>query len=205
MERAARRPAVLVSGSAVGYYGDGGDRELTEEAGPGSDFLARVCVAWEGEARRAEALGLRVVLLRTGMVLAQDGGALPRMLLPFRLFLGGPLGSGAQWMSWIHRDDLVGLIRFLLEMPDARGPFNGVAPRPVTNREFSRVAGRVLGRPSWLPAPPALLRLALGEMADALLLAGQRAVPARALALGYRFRYAELEPALRAVLGRPAG
>ena len=198
----ANKPAVLVSGSAVGYYGPRGDEELDEGAPPGDDFLARVCVAWEGEARRAAEEGVRVALVRTGLVLAARGGALPRLVLPFRLGAGGPLGSGRQWMPWIHLDDLVELFVFLIQGEGLEGPFNGTAPQPVTNRQFARTLGRVLGRPSWLPAPAAALRLALGEMADALLLSGQRAVPRRALEAGFRFRFPELEPALRDLLAR---
>ncbi|PZN10023.1 MAG: TIGR01777 family protein, partial [Bacillota bacterium] len=205
MEAAQRPPRLLLSGSAVGYYGPRGDEVVTETGRPGTDFLSRVSVAWEEEARRAEAAGVRVALLRTGVVLAREGGALPRLVLPFRFFAGGPLGSGRQWVPWIHLDDLVDLITFLLGSDDAAGPYNGTAPEPVTNREFARVLGRVLGRPAWLPAPAPALRLVLGEMADALLLSGQRAVPERALAAGFRFRYPDLEKALRHLLGRGSG
>ncbi len=200
LSRAGRKPDVLISGSAVGYYGPRGDEDLTEAGGPGRDFLSQVCQAWEAEARRAEDLGMRVVLIRTGLVLGRQGGALPKMLLPFRFFAGGPVGSGRQWISWIHLDDLVGLIRFAIDNEQARGPVNGTAPNPATNRAFSEMIGKVMGRPSWLPVPGIVLRLALGEMAEALLLNGQRALPARALELGYRFRYPDLEPALRQVL-----
>ncbi|MDI3297824.1 MAG: TIGR01777 family oxidoreductase [Bacillota bacterium] len=205
LEAAERRPKALVSGSAVGYYGPHGDEELTEEAGPGSDFLARVCVAWEREAEAAERLGLRVVRLRTGLVLAREGGALPQLLRPFRLGLGGPLGGGGQWVPWIHLADEVGLIRWALEEERVEGPLNAVAPEPVRQRELARLIGRFLGRPAWFPAPAPLLRLALGEMAEALLLSGQRALPARALALGYRFRYARPEAALEELLGPRGG
>ncbi|MDI3317929.1 MAG: TIGR01777 family oxidoreductase [Bacillota bacterium] len=202
---AERRPGVLVSASAVGYYGPRGDEEVTEESPPGSDFLARVCVAWEREAEVAEGLGLRVVLLRTGLLLAAQGGALPELVRPFRLWVGGPLGTGRQWVPWIHLADEVGLIRWALEEERLRGPLNATAPEPVRQRELARQLGRVLARPSWLPAPAPLLRLALGEMAEALLLGGQRALPARALALGYRFRFPRLEPALRDLLGPRRG
>ncbi|MBX5465183.1 MAG: TIGR01777 family protein [Clostridia bacterium] len=198
---ARRRPAVLVSASAVGYYGSRGEEELAEEAGPGDDFLARLCVAWEREAMAAEGLGLRVVRLRTGLVLAREGGALPRLLLPLRLGLGGPLGGGRQWVPWIHLEDEVGLIRWALEEERLAGALNAVAPEPVREADLVRTAGRLLRRPAWLPAPAPLLRLALGEMADALLLASQRVLPARALALGYRFRYPRLEGALASLLG----
>lgn len=202
IEAAEPRPAVLVSGSAVGYYGPRGDEVVDEATSAGDDFLSHVCVAWEAEARKAAAAGVRVALVRTGLVLAREGGALPRLVLPFRLGAGGPLGSGRQWMPWIHLDDLVALLVFLIERPGLEGPFNGTAPNPVRNRDFARSLGRVLGRPSWLPAPAFALRLALGEMADALLLSGQRAVPRRAQQAGFRFRFPEVEPALRDLLAR---
>ena len=202
IEAAEPRPAVLVSGSAVGYYGPRGDEVVDEATPAGDDFLSRVCVAWEAEARKAAVAGVRVALVRTGLVLAREGGALPRLVLPFRLGAGGPLGSGRQWMPWIHLDDLVALLVFLIERPGLEGPFNGTAPNPVRNRDFARSLGRVLGRPSWLPAPAFALRLALGEMADALLLSGQRAVPRRAQQAGFRFRFPEVEPALRDLLAR---
>jgi uncharacterized protein (TIGR01777 family) len=192
-------PRVLVSASAVGFYGPRGDEPVTEDAGPGSDFLSRVCVAWEAEARRAAGRGVRVALPRIGLVLAADGGALPRMALPFRLFAGGPLGSGRQWVPWIHREDLVALLLLLITEPAAHGPVNAVAPEPVTGREFARALGRALRRPSWLPAPAAALRLLLGEAADGLLLSGQRALPRKAEALGYRFRHPTLAGALAAI------
>jgi uncharacterized protein (TIGR01777 family) len=200
IRRAAPRPAVLLQGSAVGYYGPRGDEPVDESAPPGDDFLARVCVDWEASTAEAEALGVRRAVLRTGVVLAREGGALPKMLLPFRLFAGGPVGSGRQQLPWIHLADEIGAIRYLLEREDAAGPFNLAAPEPVDNREFARVAGRVLGRPSFLPTPAAALRLPLGEMAD-ILLTGQRAVPSRLLALGYRFRFPSLEAALRDLTG----
>jgi uncharacterized protein len=193
---AAQSPALLVSGSAVGYYGRGGDETLTEAAPAGSDFLAGVCQAWEAEAMRAARPGVRVAIVRTGLVLDRRGGALPRMLPPFKLFAGGPLGSGRQYMSWIHRADWVGLVRWIAATDTASGAFNATAPRPVTNAEFSRELGRVLRRPSWLPAPAFALRLLLGEMADALLLTGQRVLPARAMSLGYAFRFPNLDQAL---------
>ncbi len=196
--RAAPRPVAMLQASAVGYYGPRGDEPVDESAPPGEDFLARVCVDWEASTSGAEALGVRRAILRTGVVLAREGGALPKMLLPFRLFAGGPVGGGRQQLSWIHLADEVGAIRFLLERDDARGPFNLTAPEPVSNREFAHLAGGVLRRPSFLPTPTAALRLAFGEMAD-VLLTGQRAVPARLLELGHRFRYPSLEAALREV------
>jgi len=198
---APSRPSVLVSASAVGYYGPHGDEPLDETAAPGEGFLAEVCRAWEAEAAPAEALGLRVVRLRFGLVLGRDGGALARMLPPFRAFVGGALGSGAQWMSWIHRDDVVGLVLEALAKEAYRGPVNATAPHPVTNAEFTRVLGRILARPTLVRVPAAVLRLALGETAD-MLLTGQRVLPAVAERLGYRWRYADLVPALRASVAR---
>lgn len=194
------RPSVLVTASAVGYYGPHGDEPLDETAPAGSDFLAEVCRAWEAEAFAAEALGLRVVRLRIGIVLARDGGALGRMLPPFRAFVGGALGSGTQWMSWIHRDDLVGLVVDALKKDAYRGPVNASAPQPATNEEFTRVLGQVLARPTLFRVPAIALRLALGEMAD-VLLTGQRVIPAVADRIGYRWRYPELTPALHASVG----
>ena len=193
------KPRLLISASAVGYYGPHGDEELSEASPPGSDFLAVVCSHWEEEAKAVVRHGVRLALLRTGMVLG-PGGVLPRMMLPFRLFVGGPVGSGRQVVSWIHRDDLVGLICFILENDHVSGPINATAPQPVTNRQFARVLGRVMGRPAFLPTPGFVLRLALGEMAD-LVLTGQRVIPKRALEYRYTFRYPELEGALRNVLG----
>jgi len=198
---AGRRPKVLVSASAVGYYGPHDDEPIDESAGQGAGFLAEVCRAWEAEAVAAEALGLRVVRLRIGIALAGDGGALARMLPPFRAFLGGPLGSGRQWMSWIHRDDVTGLVVAALADEAYAGAVNATAPQPVTNRDFSAALGRALARPSWLGAPAMALRLALGEMAD-MLLTGQRVFPQVAERLGYRFRYPDLDSALRASVRR---
>lgn len=194
---AAVPPAVFLSGSAVGYYGPLGDEIATEEHGPGSDFLARVCVQWETEATAAKNARTRIVFVRTGLVLERDGGALPRMLLPFRLGLGGPLGSGRQWSPWIHRRDWIDLVRWLLVTPAASGAVNATAPNPVTNAEFARALGRALHRPAFMPAPGFALSLVLGEMADSLLLSGQRAVPAKAEHLGFTFQYPHLDDALR--------
>ena len=194
---AARRPGVLVSASAVGYYGARDDELLDETAGPGTGFLAEVCRAWEHEASRAETLGLRVVRLRIGMVLAGDGGALARMLPPFRAFVGGRLGSGQQWMSWIHRGDLTGLVVEALANEGYRGAVNATAPQPVRNREFVAALGRVLVRPAAFPVPGVVLRVAFGEMAD-MLLTGQRVLPRAAERLGYRWQYPEVLGALRA-------
>jgi uncharacterized protein (TIGR01777 family) len=200
IRQAKSRPRALLQGSAVGYYGDCGDEGVDESHPPGDDFLARVCVDWEASTAEAAALGVRRPILRTGIVLSNEGGALPRMALPFRLLAGGPLGGGRQWFPWIHMADEVGAIRFLIEREDADGPFNLSAPEPLTNRDFGRALGRVLNRPSFAPAPGFALRLLLGEMADALL-HGQRAVPRRLLDLGYVFRYPEAAGALRNLLG----
>lgn len=202
IHRAARAPRLLVSGSGVGYYGDCGSAVVTEETGPGSDFLADVSRAWEVEAAAAERAGTRVVLVRTGIVLERDGGALKEMMRPFRLCAGGPLGSGRQYMPWIHREDWIALARYLLHHEQARGAFNATAPAPVTNEEFTRALGRAMRRPAFLRAPAFALNLALGEMAGPLLLTGQRAVPARALAMGFAFKYPTLDEALTAIFAR---
>jgi uncharacterized protein (TIGR01777 family) len=199
IRQAAIKPAVLLQGSAVGYYGPCGDEVVTEHHPAGNDFLADVCKAWEASTAEAESLGVRRALLRTGIVLSRKGGALPKMALPFRVMAGGPLGSGRQWVPWIHMADEVGAIRFLLENEDASGPFNLTAPNPLRNRDFSRALGRALKRPALAPAPSFALRAVLGEMAD-MLLEGQRAVPQRLLETGYVFRYPEALPALRDLL-----
>ena len=192
-------PKVLIQSSAVGYYGPCDDQAITEEAPPGSDFLAGVCVDWEASTEPLESLGVRRVVIRTGVVLSGDGGALPRMALPFRLFAGGPLGSGRQYFPWIHIDDEVGAIRFLLENEEASGPFNLAAPNPPTNKEFVRHLGRVMGRPSLMPTPSLALRAIFGEMST-VLLDGQRAVPSRLQEAGYEFTFADPVAALRDLL-----
>jgi hypothetical protein len=199
-----RRPGVLVQASAVGYYGDTGEAEVTEESPRGSDFLADLAGRWEAASASVEELGVRRPLLRTGIVLAREAGALKVMRLAHLALAGGPLGSGRQWTPWIHRADEVGAIRFLLEHPQATGPFNLCAPEPARNRDLTRAVGRALRRPSWLPVPRWPLRLLAGELADAVF-GGQRAVPARLLALGYRFRFPDLEGALADLLGRGRG
>lgn len=199
IRRAARPPLALVSGSAVGYYGPLGDDVVTEDHRAGSDFLATVCEQWESEAMRGAEGATRVVCIRTGLVLETDGGALPRMLPPFKLGAGGPLGSGRQYWPWIHRADWISLVRWTIDNPSATGPLNATAPTPVTNAEFTRALARALHRPAFLPAPAFALRILLGEMADALLLSGQRAIPAKAERLGFKFRYADLDGALRAI------
>jgi uncharacterized protein len=183
-----------------GYYGDRGDEELTEGSGAGGDFMADVCTRWEAEASKAAGL-TRVALLRTGLVLSASEGALPRMLLPFRLFGGGPLGSGRQYMSWIHWRDWVGVAAWLSQGAGTDGPLNLSTPSPVRNSEFSAALGRVLHRPSWLAAPAFAIRAAIGEMADSLLFTSIRMVPRRLLDLGYRFEFPELEAALKDLLG----
>ena len=191
-----QRPEVLVSGSAVGWYGDGGERELTEASPPvKEDFASQLCIAWEETAQRAQALGVRVVLVRTGLVLASDGGFLSRLRLPFKLGLGGPMGNGRQWMPWVHIDDQVALIDFLLRHSSASGPYNACAPEPVRNRDFAKYLGKVLHRPAVLPVPALLLKAGLGELST-LLLGGQRARPARLLAEGFTFRFNDLQSAL---------
>jgi uncharacterized protein len=193
------RPKVLISASAIGYYGDRGEETLTEDAAPGSDFLAQVCRDWENEALKAESLGMRVVRLRIGLVLGRGGGTLQALLPLFRVGLGGPLGSGRQWWSWIHRDDLCRLIVQILANESISGPVNATAPQPVRQKEFAQVLGRVLRRPAFLPTPAFALKIALGEFADGIL-ASQRALPRRAQEMGYRFQFEELEGALREIL-----
>ena len=194
-------PPVFVSGSAIGYYGPTHDEPLTEESPPGSDFLARLAVDWEAEAQKAARPGVRLVVIRTGIAIEQSGGALGQMIRPFRMFVGGPMGSGRQYMSWIHRIDWIELVRWLIETPAATGPFNATAPEPVTNRQFARALGRALRRPALLPAPAFALRMMLGEMADPLVLSGQRVLPAKALKLGFHFRYPDINQAFRGIFG----
>jgi uncharacterized protein len=196
------RPSVLVSASAIGIYGNRSDETLTEASKPGTDFLAGLAQEWEAEALKAEALGIRVVLARFGIILAREGGALPKMLLPFKFGAGGKLGSGQQWMSWVTLEDVVGILRFAIENNSARGPVNIVSPQPVQNAEFTKVLAKALHRPALFPAPAFALRLALGETADALLLSSQRVAPQVLGKLGYRFLHADLTSALAAVLAR---
>jgi uncharacterized protein (TIGR01777 family) len=202
LARLARPPRVLVSASAIGWYGDRGDEVLTEASPAGAGFLAEVCREWEAAAGPAALVGIRVVHLRIGMALSRRGGGLAALLPAFRLGLGGPIGRGAQWMSWIALDDLVGAIVHALGADTLAGPVNAVAPHPVTNREFTRTLARVLRRPAFLPFPTLAARLLLGEMADALLLASTRVLPLRLTASGYAFEHPELRGALRAELGR---
>lgn len=195
------RPEVLISSSAVGYYGHHGEEPLDEETPPGSDFLARVCVGWELEAGRATELGMRAAQMRTGVVLDAGGGALAKMLPAFRLGLGGPLAGGRQYISWIHVEDVVGMMLTALEDESWSGPVNATAPEPVPNRHFAKLLGRVLHRPAIAPLPGIALQLLYGEMAE-MVTTGARAMPAKALMLGYEFRQPELEQALRSALAR---
>lgn len=199
VRQARRKPEVVVQASAVGFYGASGDQELTEKAPPGKDFLAKVCVDWEASTAPVAEMKVRRVVIRTGVVLDAESGALPDMALPFRLFVGGRLGSGRQYVSWIHLADEVAAIRFLIERADASGPFNLTAPQPLPNAEFGRILGKVLHRPYWLPVPAFALRLLLGEMSG-VLLNGQRAIPQRLLELGFSFRFPNAEAALRDLL-----
>ena len=201
----ARRPRVLLAASAVGYYGDQGTAELTEQSAAGDDFLARVARDWEGATGDAARAGVRVANLRFGVVLASSGGVLAKMLLPFRLGLGGTVGSGAQYFPWIALDDALGAILHVLATDALSGPVNITAPHPVTQREFVRTLGRVLRRPSVLPVPTFALKLVFGREAAELMTGGQRVAPARLLASGYRFRLSEIEPALRDLLAAPRG
>jgi hypothetical protein len=195
------RPRVLVSASATGVYGNRGDELLTEESQPGNDFLSNMAKDWEAEAIKAEAIGIRVVLARFGIVLARHGGALPPMMLAFRFFAGGKIGSGQQWMSWISLDDVIEILRLALEKGEVRGPINVISPQPVQNANFTKTLASAMRRPALFPAPAFALRLALGEMADALLLSSQRVLPKKLESLGYRFLHSDLKSALGTILG----
>lgn len=196
-EKAAVRPKVLVSGSAIGYYGSSLDATFEEASPAGADFLGQLCAAWEAEARRVELLGMRCVLVRTGLVLGPNGGLLKKMVPPFRMFVGGPVGSGRQWMSWIQLDDWVALVRSMLTDEAVRGPVNLVAPAPVTNRDFAHALGRVLHRPSVVPLPAFVVRAMFGELADGALLASQRVVSTQPLVRGFAFQSGDVDRALR--------
>lgn len=198
IQQAAQPPAVLISASGVGYYGDRGNEVVTEDTPAGSDFLAQLCVEWEREAMAAAGT-TRVAVLRNGLVMDPSGGALGKMLTPFRMGLGGPLGSGRQYLPWIHLEDWLDFVMWVINTHDARGPFNTTAPNPATNAEFTRALGRALGRPAILPVPGIGLRVTLGELADTLL-TGQRAVPRRAERMGFTFRFREIAPALEDLL-----
>jgi uncharacterized protein (TIGR01777 family) len=200
LSKLKQKPRTLLVASAIGYYGNAGDEILTESSANGTDFLALLCRDWEAEARRAAPLGIRTATLRFGIILSGKGGAVPRMLTPFKLGLGGRLGSGKQWMSWIAIEDVVGIIRFAIANEQVNGPVNVVAPNPVRNEEFTRLLAGMLHRPAIFPAPAFVLKLAMGEMADAVLLGSDRVLPERLLAAGYSFRFQILEPALRAAV-----
>ena len=198
---AAMPPRVFISGSAIGYYGTSTDGDAkTEASPPGADFLAHLCEDWEAEAQKAARDGMRLVVIRTGLVIERAGGALPQMMRPFRFFAGGRMGSGRQYMSWIHRLDWLEMVRWIVQTTDAEGPFNLTAPHPVTNKAFARALGRSMKRPALLPAPAAALRVALGEFAN-YVVTGQRVLPAHAQSLGYHFRYPELDIAFRGLFG----
>lgn len=197
----AQRPAVLVSQSAVGWYGARGDERVDESEPAADDFLAQVCKDWEAEAREAEQLGLRVVCTRTGVVMSEDGGALEKMLPPFKLGVGGPVAGGSQYVAWVHTDDVVASLLHCLDQGSVSGPVNVTAPEPVTNKELSKALGRVLGRPAFAPVPGLAVKLLYGEMAI-IVTTGSRAVPARLEESGYAFRQPDLEAALRAATGR---
>lgn len=199
--RADAKPAVLVNASAIGYYGFHQDEEITEADGPGSDFLARSCVNWEAAARAVQTAGVRLVIVRIGVVLAREGGALAQMLTPFKLGVGGPVAGGRQWMAWVHIDDVVGIMLHAIGHSDVTGVLNATAPAPVTNKEFSRALGRALGRPSFFPVPKLMLRLRFGEVAD-VVASGQRVLPRRTQQAGYVYRFPEIDRALANLLLR---
>lgn len=203
IEMAEKKPRILLQASAVGFYGSRGSEIVTESTGPGDDFLAQVGVEWEASTRPVEELGVQWVAARIGLVLSPEGGALPRLLLPFTLFAGGYFGDGRQWWPWVHLDDAVRGIRFLVESESLSGPVNVTSPGSLTNRAFSNLLGRVLRRPAFLPIPGFVLRTVLGEVATTVL-DGQRAIPQRLNAIGFSFRFPELEYALRHLLDRPA-
>ncbi len=198
IHQADPRPEVLINASAIGYYGTSETETFTEESPPGDDFLARMCQTWEAEARAVAAAGVRVAIVRSGIVLG-NGGAIAKLIPPFKLFAGGPIGSGRQWFSWIHREDLVALIQHLLQRPDLAGAFNGTAPQPVRMKELSATLGAVLNRPSWLPVPALALEVLLGDSA-VIVLEGQRVLPAATQAAGFEYQYPTLKAALKAVL-----
>ncbi|MFC1975611.1 TIGR01777 family oxidoreductase [Chloroflexota bacterium] len=199
VKKAEQKPEVVIQSSAVGYYGPRGNSVITEEAVPGADFLAKVCVDWEASTASVENMGVRRAILRTGVVLSKSGGALPKMALPFKFFVGGPIGSGKQWLSWIHMADEIAAIRFLIEKKEAAGRFNLAAPNPLTNIDFGRTIGKVMGRPAVMPTPAFALKLAFGELSTTLL-TGQRVLPQRLQELGFDFQFSEAEEALKDLL-----
>ncbi len=204
VKRVHNKPKVVILASAIGYYGPRQDEQLDEASKPGEGFLASVCRQVESSAEEFEKLGVRCVAIRTGVVLGRGGGALPKLILPFRLYLGGHLGTGRQWFSWINLDDEVAAVRFLMENENLRGAFNLTAPQPVTMKEFCQILGKILNRPAWVNVPAFAARLALGEMADEMLLSGQRVLPARLPAAGFKFKYPDLEKALSDIINERA-
>lgn len=198
LDKVLVKPDVFISGSALGYYGvaNNGDMFVDEDGQPDNSFSSQLCVEWEKQAQCIEAMGICTCYLRTGIVLGNNGGALSKMLLPFKLGLGGPMGNGKQWMSWIHRDDLIGIIRFLIENKTISGAINGTAPNPVNNKAFSKALGNALKRPAFIPMPAFVLKLLLGEMAEELLLSGQRVIPKKVVDAGYKFKFSNLDNAL---------
>jgi len=200
LTKTAHPPRAFICASAIGYYGDRGDEILREESAPGNDFLAQVCREWETATQPATSAGIRIVNTRFGVILSRDGGALPKMLPPFRMGVGGRIGNGRQWMSWIHIADVVGAIEHALDNPSVTGPVNVVGPNPAMNAEFTRTLARALHRPAIFPMPAFAARLAFGEMGDALLLASQRVEPAKLVESGYQFRFPRLESALENIL-----
>jgi uncharacterized protein len=201
IRQAKRKPKVVIQASGVNYYGSCGDEIITEDHPAGSDFLSQVCVDWEGSTAEVEEMGVRRAMIRSGVVLDKEEGALPRFLLQFRLFAGGPLGSGRQWLSWIHPNDEINAIRFLIDHQEANGPFNLASPNPKTNREFGKAIGRVLHRPALMPVPALAIKLVFGEM-SIVVLKGQRAVPQRLIKLGFKFSHPELQEALKDIIRR---
>ncbi len=202
IEKAHHKPKVLVSASAIGYYGNRDGEAVDETSTKGSGFLSDVCAAWEAQARKAEDFGVRTVILRTGIVLEREGGALAKFIPPFKMFLGGPLGSGKQWMSWIHRDDLIKLIAYALENKNVSGIVNATAPHPVTMKEFAKTLGSVMGRPSFMKVPSFVLKMQMGEMAQEMLLSGQKVLPKKTQEAGFQFEYPTLDLALRTIFGQ---
>lgn len=199
VRRVQQRPEVVIQASAIGYYGPRGDEPVDESAAAGNDFLASVAISWEDSSKEVEELGVRRAVIRSGLILSTQEGSLPRVLLPYRLFVGGPFGNGKQWWSWIHLHDEANAIRFLIENKEARGPFNLTAPNPLSNDKFGRTLARVLNRPHLIPIPAFAMRAAFGEVAM-VVLSGQRVMPGRLLELGFKFDFPELEPALRHLL-----
>jgi hypothetical protein len=199
-KQARQKPKVVIQASAIGYYGSRLDEALDESSSSGTGFLCEVAQQWESSTKEVESLGVRHVIIRTGIVLGSDGGALPRLIRPFRFFVGGPLGSGNQWFSWIHLHDEIGAIRFLTEKEHLHGVFNLISPGALQQKDFSKILGKIMRRPSWLPVPGFLMRLFMGEMAEALLLSGQRVVSKRLLEAGYNFQYPNAKSALQEIL-----